>query len=210
MTDQEITRVEESSSENEDLGWRAPFFTIWIGQALSLVGSRMGGFALAWWLTQESGGSATVLATASLVALLPGVLLGPIVGALVDRWSRKRVMVVADSLVAVFSATLAVLAWTGHLQVWHIYVIMVVRALGGIFHFTAMQAATSLMVPKTELARVSGMNQMLQGALSIITPPLGALAETAGFSPPSGAGCAAASAACRHSSAVITPSLLIS
>jgi len=176
MTDQEITRVEESSSENEDLGWRAPFFTIWIGQALSLVGSRMGGFALAWWLTQESGGSATVLATASLVALLPGVLLGPIVGALVDRWSRKRVMVVADSLVAVFSATLAVLAWTGHLQVWHIYVIMVVRALGGIFHFTAMQAATSLMVPKTELARVSGMNQMLQGALSIITPPLGALA----------------------------------
>ena len=115
----------------------------------------MGGFALAWWLTQESGGSATVLATASLVALLPGVLLGPIVGALVDRWSRKRVMVVADSLVAVFSAIPAVLAWTVTPGV--AYLRDHVRpALGGIFHFAAMQAATSLMVPKTELARVVG------------------------------------------------------
>jgi len=87
----------------EDKSWALPFFTIWIGQAFSLVGSRMGGFALVWWLTQASGGSATVLATTSLVAMLPGVLLGPIAGALVDRWSRRRVMILADSLVAAFS-----------------------------------------------------------------------------------------------------------
>ncbi len=160
----------------EDKSWALPFFTIWIGQAFSLVGSRMGGFALVWWLTQASGGSATVLATTSLVAMLPGVLLGPIAGALVDRWSRRRVMILADSLVAAFSAGLALLAWTGRLQVWHIYIIMFVRALGGTFHWAAMQASTSLMVPKSQLTRVSGMNQTLHGALSIITPPLGALA----------------------------------
>jgi len=160
----------------EDKSWVLPFFTIWIGQAFSLVGSRMGGFALVWWLTQASGGSATVLATTSLVAMLPGVLLGPIAGALVDRWSRRRVMILADSLVAAFSAGLALLAWTGRLQVWHIYIIMFVRALGGTFHWAAMQASTSLMVPKSQLTRVSGMNQTLHGALSIITPPLGALA----------------------------------
>jgi len=154
--------------------WAVPFFTIWIGQALSLVGSRVGGFALVWWLTRTSG-SATVLATASLVATLPGVLLGPIAGALVDRWSRKRVLFVADSLVALFSAGLGLLAWTGRLQVWHIYVIMFVRALGGIFHWAAMQASTSLMVPKSQLQRISGMDRSLWGVMSIITPPLGAL-----------------------------------
>jgi MFS transporter, DHA3 family, macrolide efflux protein len=160
----------------EDNSCALPFLTIWIGQAFSLVGSRMGGFALVWWLTQASGGSATVLATTSLVAMLPGVLLGPIAGALVDRWSRRRVMILADTLVAAFSAGLAILAWTGRLQVWHIYIIMFVRALGGTFHWAAMQASTSLMIPKSQLTRVAGMNQTLQGALSVISPPLGALA----------------------------------
>lgn len=176
---QENTRVSDGTADTvspEDKSWALPFFAIWTGQAFSLVGSQMGGFALVWWLTQASGGSATVLATTSLVAMLPRVLLGPIAGALVDRWSRRRVMILADSLVAAFSAGLAILAWTGRLQVWHIYIIMFVRALGGTFHWTAMQASTSLMVPKSQLTRVSGMNQTLQGALSIITPPLGALA----------------------------------
>ncbi|MCJ7739549.1 MAG: MFS transporter, partial [Anaerolineae bacterium] len=96
--------------------------------------------------------------------------------ALVDRWSRRRVMMLSDTLVALFSAGLGILVWTGRLQVWHIYIIMFARALGGTFHWAAMQASTSLMVPKSQLTRVSGMNQTLQGALSIITPPLGALA----------------------------------
>jgi DHA3 family macrolide efflux protein-like MFS transporter len=160
---------------DQETGWAVPFFTIWIGQALSLVGSRMGGFALVWWLTRSTG-SATLLATSSLVATLPQVLLGPVAGALVDRWSRRRVMILADSLVALVSAWLGVMAWTGNLAVWHVYVVVFVRALGGTFHWAAMQAATSLMVPKAQLSRVAGMNQTLQGALTIITPPLGALA----------------------------------
>ena len=100
-----------ANSSAEDKKWARPFFTIWIGQALSLVGSRVGGFALVWWLTQETGGSATTLSLMTLVAMLPGVILGPFVGALVDRWNRRRVMIVADSLIALFSAGLAVLFW---------------------------------------------------------------------------------------------------
>jgi DHA3 family macrolide efflux protein-like MFS transporter len=65
--------------------WKIPFFAIWTGQAISLVGSMLVQFALVWWLT-ESTGSATVLATASLVGLLPGIFVGPFAGALVDRW----------------------------------------------------------------------------------------------------------------------------
>lgn len=174
----EAAEIEAGAAKNGNIGdkkWVRPFFTIWIGQALSLVGSRVGGFALVWWLTQETGGSATTLAMMSLVMMLPNVILGPFIGALVDRWDRRRVMLVADGLVALFSAWLAVLSWQGTLQVWHVFVMMVVRALGGYFHFSAMQASTSLMVPKSQLARVGGMNQTLRGAMDIITPPLGAL-----------------------------------
>jgi DHA3 family macrolide efflux protein-like MFS transporter len=155
--------------------WATPFFTIWTGQALSLVGSQIGSFALVWWLTQASG-SATVLATASLVAMLPQVVLGPFVGALVDRWNRRRVMIVADSAIALLSAGLAYLFWVDRLQIWQVYIIMFARSLGGAFHWPAMQASTSLMVPKDHLARIGGMNSTLQGVLSIVTPPLGAFA----------------------------------
>ena len=154
--------------------WKAPFFTIWLGQTVSLVGSRLVQFALVWWLT-EATGSATVLATATLVALLPGIVLGPFAGALVDRWNRRRVMFVADSFVALVSAWLAYLFWTGSVSTWHVYVAMLARALGGAFHWPSMQASTSLMVPNEHLARVAGMNQTLQGALSVTAPPLGAI-----------------------------------
>lgn len=154
--------------------WQRPFFLIWGGQAFSLLGSSLVQFALVWWLTQETG-SATVLATATLVAVLPGIVIGPFAGALVDRWSRRWVMVAADTVIALTTAWAVWLAWNGSLQPWHVYVIMFVRATGGAFHWPAMQASTSLMVPPQHLARVAGMNQTLYGVMNIMAPPLGAL-----------------------------------
>jgi DHA3 family macrolide efflux protein-like MFS transporter len=153
--------------------WQVPFFTIWIGQAFSLVGSRVAQFALVWWITDTTG-SATALATASLVAVIPEIALGPIAGAYVDRLSRRTVMILADSLVALASLWLALMFWMGSIEIWHIYVLMVVRSIGGSFHWPAMQASTSLMVPKAQLTRVAGLNQTLYGVLNIIGPPLGA------------------------------------
>jgi len=125
--------VDVEHTEQHQPKWQVPFFTIWTGQALSLVGSRVAQFALVWYLTKTTG-SATVLATASLVALLPGIFLGPFVGALIDRWNRRIVMLVADSVIALAILWLAYLFWIDALQIWHIYVIMLVRAVGGVFH----------------------------------------------------------------------------
>ena len=154
--------------------WQIPFFGIWTGQAFSLIGSKVAQFALVWWLTKLTG-SATVLATASLVAIVPEILLGPLAGAYVDRWNRRIIMIAADGVIALASLWLAVLFWTDAIQIWHVYVVMLVRAVGGGFHWPAMQASTSLMVPKRHLARVAGLNQTMNGALNIIGPPLGAL-----------------------------------
>ena len=142
--------------------WKRPFFIVWTGQAFSLVGSMLVQFALVWWLT-ESTGSATVLATATLVGMLPSIVIGPFAGALVDRWSRRLVMMVADGGIALATALLAVIYLGGHMQPWHVYVLMFVRAVGGGFHWPAMQASTSLMVPREQLGRVAGMNQTLAG-----------------------------------------------
>lgn len=155
------------------VGYRA-FVLIWIGQAFSLLGSQLAHFALIWWLTIETG-SATVLALATLVGMLPGVVLGPLAGTLVDRWNRRRVMIVSDASVAIAALVLAVIFATGTAQIWHVYVILFIRSAAGTFHFPAFAASTSLMIPERHLARVAGFNQMLQGAMTIVAPPLGAL-----------------------------------
>lgn len=154
--------------------WQRPFFTIWTGQAFSLLGSNLASFALVWWLTATTG-SATVLAVGTLMQILPQIFLGPVAGALIDRWQRRRVMLAADSLIALFSLGLALLFATGHVALWHVYAILLIRAIGNIFHFPAMQAATPLMVPEKQLSRVAGMNQTLQGIINIVAPPAGAL-----------------------------------
>ena len=154
--------------------WATKFFIIWSGQAFSLVGSSLVQFALVWYLTQKTG-SATILATSSLVALLPQIVLGPFVGALVDRWNRRLIMIIADTSIAAATGVLIFLFSTGLVQVWHIYVILFLRSLGGAFHSPAMTSSTSLMVPNRHLARVAGMNQTLQGVVGIFAPPLGAL-----------------------------------
>lgn len=154
--------------------WKLPFFSIWAGQAASLLGSGLVQFALVWWLTTSTG-SATVLATATLMAMLPGVFLSPFAGALVDHWNRRVVMMMADGLIALATLGLAGLFLAGAERVWMVYAVMFFRGAGGIFHWAAMQASTSLMVPEKHLSRVAGFNQTLRGAVKIVGPPAGAL-----------------------------------
>jgi len=150
------------------------FWVIFTGQGFSLFGSRLVQFALVWWLTSESR-SATVLSFASIMAILPQVLLGPFAGTLVDRWNRRKVMVIADSVIALVTVVLAILFATNRIEIWHIYVAMFIRSLGGAFHWPAMQATTTLMVPGERYTQVAGLNQSLQGLANIVAPPLGAL-----------------------------------
>jgi MFS transporter, DHA3 family, macrolide efflux protein len=154
--------------------WKLPFFTFWATQALSLFGSGLASFGLIWWIT-DSTGSATILATVSLAALLPGVLFGPVAGVLVDRFNRKAILICSDSVSALLALALVALFWSGHIQLWHIYIINILRALAGTLQFPAVQSSTSLMVPKEQLARISGLNQALQGLMMIAAPPLAAM-----------------------------------
>ncbi len=164
----------ETTQRVADQQWMRKFIPIWSAQIFSLLGSGLVEFSLVWWITQKTG-SAAMLATGTLVAVLPQVFLGPFAGALVDRWNRRKVMIFADGIIALLTLSLAILFAFDLVQVWHIFVVMFLRAVGGIFHWPAMQASTSLMVPEKHFARIAGINQALRGSLSIIAPPLGAL-----------------------------------
>ena len=66
-----------------------------------------------------------------MMEVLPRVFIGPFAGALVDRWNRRIVMIVADALIALAIVVLAVQYALGTVQVWHVYVLMFLHATGG-------------------------------------------------------------------------------
>ncbi len=151
-----------------------PFAIMWGGQAVSLLGTRIVRFALVWYITIQTG-SATVLAIATIMALLPQVLVAPFAGSYVDRWNRKRTMIIADFLIACSIFALALMFSIGLAELWHIFLIMLIGSTLSAFHWPAMQASTTLMVPRKHLSRVGGMNQALNGMANILAPPLGAV-----------------------------------
>ncbi len=158
----------------QNTNWKPRFFTFWSSQMLSIFGSALVQFTLVWWLTQETG-SATVLATATLVGLLPQIIVQPFAGAIVDRISRKQVIIIADALIALATLALGILFFLGKAQIWHIYAIMFIRAIGEAFHYPAEMATVPLMVPEDQLSRIAGLNQAANGIINIISAPLGAL-----------------------------------
>lgn len=131
-------------------------------------------FALVWWLTVETG-SATVLALGTLMGVLPQILIAPWAGAYVDRWNRRRTMIVADSLISLMALALMLAFLAGTAEVWMVLLAMFGRAAVSGFHWPAMQAATSLMVPERHLGRVGGLNQAMFGLSSVIAAPAGAV-----------------------------------
>lgn len=164
----------QNSTVSASSKWQTRFFTIWFGQAFSMLGSHLVGFAFVWHLT-ETTGSATILALGTLMQMLPQVIISPIAGALVDRWNRKMVMIVFDSITALFTLLVAILFLFDSAQIWHIFLVMFVRSACGQFQWAAISASTTLMVPKRHLSRIAGANQTLNGVMNILGPAFGAL-----------------------------------
>lgn len=151
--------------------WKRVFAIIWTGQFLSILTSSIVNFAIVLWLSLETG-SAEVLAFATMAALLPQSVLGLFTGIFIDRWKRKRVMIMADSFIAFCTLILAVLFYFDLAKISHIYVLLALRSVGSAFHMPAMQASVPLLAPKSELMRIAGINQVIQSVCNIAGPAL--------------------------------------
>lgn len=154
--------------------WKRVFAIIWTGQFLSILTSSIVNFAIVLWLSLETG-SAEVLAFATMAALLPQSVLGLFTGIFIDRWKRKRVMIMADSFIAFCTLMLAVLFYFDLAKISHIYVLLALRSVGSAFHMPAMQASVPLLAPKSELMRIAGINQVIQSVCNIAGPALAGL-----------------------------------
>ncbi len=160
--------------QSANSGWKKSFFTIFTGQALSLIDSSAVQFSLIWWLSSETE-SAMMLALAGLLAFLPQLVLGPFAGVWVDRLKRKTVIICADLFTGLVAAGFAITFFFHTPPYWSACVVLGIRAIGGVFHTPAIQAAVPMLVPREELTRANGWSQFLQSGAFMLGPVLGAV-----------------------------------
>ncbi len=150
------------------------FLVVWFGQLVSNVGSSLTSFALGFWVYGETG-SATRLALVIVAARTPMLLISPFAGALVDRWSRRRAMIVADAGAALGTLVTAVLLATGRLEIWHLYLTLGFAGVFRAFQSPAYTAAASLLVPKRHYGRAAGLIQLAGSVGLVLGPTLGGI-----------------------------------
>lgn len=154
--------------------WKLKFYTIWAGQAVSLITSAILQMAIIFYLTEKTG-SAMVLSMASLVGFLPYAVFGPAIGVLVDRHDRKKIMIGADLIIAAAGAVLAIVALYMELPIWMVMVVLFIRSIGTAFHTPALNSVTPLLVPEEQLTKCAGYSQSLQSISYIVSPAVAAL-----------------------------------
>ncbi|MHC5716285.1 MAG: MFS transporter, partial [Nostoc sp.] len=147
------------------------FTLFWLGQSLSEIGNRLTGFGLGIWVYQNTH-AVTQLSLVIFFTTLPGVLITPFAGGLVDRWNRKWTIIFSEIAAASITLTLAILLLTGNLQLWHTYVSAFFTSVCGSFQMTAKGAALPLMVPSNQMGRANGLIQFSTALGQLVAPIL--------------------------------------
>ena len=149
------------------------FALLWTGQTISRLGDSLYRIALSWWVLEKTG-SATAMGTVLVVSFLPMVLFVLIGGVVVDRLPRFRVLFASDVLSGLVVGTVAVLAATGRLEIWHVYIAGALFGLAEAFFFPAYNASVPQVVPPEALPSANSLTGLSWQISGVIGPAIGA------------------------------------
>ncbi len=145
------------------------FLILWSTQSLSQLGSAMTSFALTLWLYEKTG-SALQTALLSVCSYAPYVVMSIFAGALSDRWDKKKVMLVCDTLAACCSVAVLALLKADLLQPVHMYVLNAINGLMNTVQQPAGDVAMTMITPKKHYQKTSGMRSFSNSLVTILNP----------------------------------------
>ena len=143
------------------------------GQQFSMLGSLIVGFVITWWITIETG-SVIYLSLSVFLMFIPQIVITPFSGVIADRWNKKAIIAISDSMQAVVTMGLFVFFLFDIQNIWLVLGINTLRASLYAFQYPAVQSLIPVMVPKDNLSRVNGMNFVFSGVIFSIGPVIAA------------------------------------
>lgn len=145
------------------------FLILWSTQSLSQLGSAMTGFALTLWLYEKTG-SALQTALLAVCSYAPYVVMSIFAGALSDRWDKKKVMLVCDTLAACCSVTVLILLKADLLLPVHMYLLNALTGLMNTVQQPASDVAMTMITPKKYYQKTSGLRSFSSSLVTILNP----------------------------------------
>ncbi len=158
------------------------FLLLWIGQTLSRLGDNLYRFALMWWVLEKTG-SGLAMGGVMIAQAIPMIVFLLVGGALVDRFHRVRIMVSSDVARGVITALVAAGAFSGSLEIWHVYNAAVLFGIVDAFFQPAVSALVPSLVRTEDLPSANSLTVLSWEVTGIGGPALGALLVGLGGTP---------------------------
>jgi hypothetical protein len=148
------------------------FLIIALSQLISVTGSTLTQFALPLWIYLQTGSLAR-FGLIAVAGLIPGIVISPLAGAVVDRSDRRKVMIAGDLASAVTIGIMLALVSAGQLGIWQIYLLIGCLSVSLAFQRTAYLSAVPQVVPKRYLGNANGVILAAGGVAQFIAPLAG-------------------------------------
>ena len=149
--------------------WKKNTILFLASQTISLFGSSLVQYAIMWYITLET--KSGVMMTISIVCgFVPTFFLAPFAGVWADRYNRKRLIVLSDSMIALATLILAILFLVGYDMFWLLFVVSAMRALGSAVQMPTVGALIPQLVPPEKLMRINGINGSIQSLIMLVSP----------------------------------------
>ena len=138
-------------------------------QSISLFGSSIVQYAILWYITLET--KSGIMMTISIICgFVPAFFLSPLAGVWADRYSRKKLIILSDGLIAFTTLILAIIFLSGHGIIWLLFITSAIRSLGTAVQTPAIGAILPQFVHFDKLTRVNGINSMIQSSVMLVSP----------------------------------------
>jgi len=169
MINWQYARIYHETRIKMKTDWKKNTSRFLFSQAISLFGSSLVQYAIMWYITLNTQ-SGVMMMVSIICGILPTFFLSPFAGVWADRYSRKHLIVIADAGIAAATLALAVIFMLGYRDIWLLFAVSAIRALGTGVQTPAVGAFLPQIVPEDKLTRVNGINNSLQSAITLVSP----------------------------------------
>lgn len=149
--------------------WKKSIVCFLSAQTISLFGSSIVQYAIVWYITLTTS-SGKMLTLSTLCGFLPQILISLFAGVWIDRYDRKKLVMLSDSVIAASTLALAVLFLAGYKNIWLLLAVLVIRSAGTGIQTPAVNAIIPQIVPTDRLMKMNGINSTLSSITMFIAP----------------------------------------
>lgn len=151
--------------------WKKRMIHFLAAQTISLFGSSLVQYAIIWYITLTTQ-SGIMMTISTICGYLPQILISLFAGTWVDRYNRKHLIMISDSLIATSTLIIAILFLMGYDSVYLLFLVLLVRSAGTGVQNPAVNAMIPQIVPKEHLMRVNGINSTINSLIMFLSPAL--------------------------------------